>query len=81
MSPVYNSGLETIETVYTYEEWLKEYNRRVLWFDYDGYWNHYAFYFRRRRNGFTVCVAAWNIFITDKGKSYNILRKGTYRYD
>ncbi len=28
MLPVYNNGSETIETVYTYEEWLKEYNRR-----------------------------------------------------
>ncbi len=27
MLPVYNT-LEAIETVYTYEEWLKEYNRR-----------------------------------------------------
>ncbi|MDE7423948.1 MAG: hypothetical protein K2N51_09675 [Lachnospiraceae bacterium] len=25
---IYSNGLETIETVYTYEEWLKEYNRR-----------------------------------------------------
>lgn len=24
----YNSGSEAIKTVYTYEEWLKEYNRR-----------------------------------------------------
>lgn len=24
----YNNGSEAIETVYTYEEWLKEYNRR-----------------------------------------------------
>ncbi len=28
MLPVYNNTLETIETVYTYKEWLKEYNRR-----------------------------------------------------
>ncbi len=28
MLPVYNSGSEAIETVYTYEEWLKEYNKR-----------------------------------------------------
>lgn len=28
MLPVYNIGSESIETVYTYEEWLKEYNRR-----------------------------------------------------
>ncbi len=28
MLPIYNSGSEAIETVYTYEEWLKEYNRR-----------------------------------------------------
>lgn len=28
MLPVYNVGSEAIETVYTYEEWLKEYNRR-----------------------------------------------------
>lgn len=28
MLPVYNSGSEAIETVYTYEEWIKEYNRR-----------------------------------------------------
>ncbi len=28
MLSVYNSGSEAIETVYTYEEWLKEYNRR-----------------------------------------------------
>lgn len=28
MLPVYNNGLEAIETVYTYDEWLKEYNRR-----------------------------------------------------
>lgn len=28
MLPVYNGGSEAIETVYTYEEWLKEYNRR-----------------------------------------------------
>ncbi len=27
MLPVYNT-LEAIETVYTYEEWLREYNRR-----------------------------------------------------
>ena len=28
MMAQYNSRTETIETVYTYEEWLKEYNRR-----------------------------------------------------
>ena len=28
MLPVYNKGSEAIETVYTYDEWLKEYNRR-----------------------------------------------------
>lgn len=28
MLPVYNGGLGAIETVYTYKEWLKEYNRR-----------------------------------------------------
>lgn len=28
MLPVYNNGSEAIETVYTYEEWLKEYNCR-----------------------------------------------------
>lgn len=28
MSATYNIGSEAIETVYTYEEWLKEYNRR-----------------------------------------------------
>lgn len=28
MLPVYSKGSEAIETVYTYEEWLKEYNRR-----------------------------------------------------
>ena len=28
MLPVYNSGSEAIKTVYTYEEWLKEYKRR-----------------------------------------------------
>lgn len=28
MLPVYNNGSEAIETVYTYDEWLKEYNRR-----------------------------------------------------
>lgn len=28
MKAIYNSRSEAIETVYTYEEWLKEYNRR-----------------------------------------------------
>ncbi len=28
MLPAYNNGSEAIETVYTYEDWLKEYNRR-----------------------------------------------------
>ena len=28
MRTVYNIGSETIEIVYTYDEWLKEYNRR-----------------------------------------------------
>ena len=28
MSIIYSIGSEAIETVYTYEEWLKEYNRR-----------------------------------------------------
>lgn len=28
MLSVYSNGSEAIETVYTYEEWLKEYNRR-----------------------------------------------------
>lgn len=28
MLPVFYNGSEIIETVYTYEEWLKEYNRR-----------------------------------------------------
>ncbi len=28
MMITYNSGSEAIETVYTYDEWLKEYNRR-----------------------------------------------------
>ena len=28
MKTIYNIGSEAIETVYTYEEWLKEYNRR-----------------------------------------------------
>lgn len=27
MKVIYNIGSEAIETVYTYEEWLKEYNR------------------------------------------------------
>lgn len=28
MKIIYSNGSEAIETVYTYEEWLKEYNRR-----------------------------------------------------
>lgn len=28
MRTVYSIGSETIETVYTYDEWLKEYNRQ-----------------------------------------------------
>lgn len=28
MRVIYNIGSEAIETVYTYDEWLKEYNRR-----------------------------------------------------
>lgn len=28
MRTIYNIGSEAIETVYTYEEWLKEYNHR-----------------------------------------------------
>ena len=28
MRVIYSIGSEAIETVYTYEEWLKEYNRR-----------------------------------------------------
>lgn len=28
MLSVYSNGSEAIETVYTYEEWIKEYNRR-----------------------------------------------------
>ena len=28
MLPIYSKGTAAIETVYTYEEWLKEYNRR-----------------------------------------------------
>lgn len=28
MKAIYNDGSEAIEKVYTYEEWLKEYNRR-----------------------------------------------------
>lgn len=28
MKAIYNIGSEAIETVYTYEEWLKEYNRQ-----------------------------------------------------
>ena len=30
MMITYNNGSEAIETVYTYEEWLKEYNRREI---------------------------------------------------
>lgn len=30
MMITYSSGSEAIETVYTYEEWLKEYNRREI---------------------------------------------------
>lgn len=30
MRITYSSGSQAIETVYTYEEWLKEYNRREL---------------------------------------------------
>lgn len=28
MLPIYNSRAEAIETVYTYDEWIKEYHRR-----------------------------------------------------
>lgn len=28
MKTIYSSGSEAVETVYTYEEWLREYNRR-----------------------------------------------------
>lgn len=28
MLPIYSIGSEAIETLYTYEEWFKEYNRR-----------------------------------------------------
>ena len=30
MLTTYNNGSEAIETVYTYEEWIKEYSRREL---------------------------------------------------
>ncbi len=30
MLPVYSNTSEAIETVYTYEDWLKEYNRREI---------------------------------------------------
>ena len=30
MRVIYNIGSETIETVYTYDEWLKEYNRQEI---------------------------------------------------
>lgn len=30
MKIIYNIGSETIETVYTYDEWLKEYNRQEI---------------------------------------------------
>jgi len=55
MLPAYNSGLEAIETVYTYEEWLKEYNKRETRRKMKQRTEH-LYYMKQRLSGFVMAA-------------------------
>jgi len=55
MLPAYNNGSEAIETVYTYEEWLREYNRRETQKRIKQRTEH-LFYMKQRLSGFVMAA-------------------------
>lgn len=57
------------------------YEAKVIRRNNDGYWNYNAVYIGWRCNIFTCCAATWNIFVDDKRKSYDVLRKENNNYE
>ena len=55
MLPTYNSETVAIETVYTYEEWLKEYNRRETKRRIRQRTEH-LYYIKQRLSGLVIAV-------------------------
>ncbi len=73
MSPVYNNGSEAIETVYTYEEWLKEYNRREKQRKIRQRTEH-LYYIRQRLSGlFVAAIGIIAPFILDGDITVSLL--------
>ena len=57
MRTIYNIGSEAIETVYTYEEWPKEYNRRKTKRSIRQRTEH-LYYMKQRLSGVIIPIAA-----------------------
>ena len=55
MLPAYNNGSEAIETVYTYDEWLKEYHRRETKRRIRQRTEH-LYYIKQRLSGLVIAV-------------------------
>lgn len=55
MLPVYNNNSKAIETVYTYEEWLKEYSRRESQRK-NRQWTEHLYYIKQRLSGLAMVI-------------------------
>lgn len=73
MLVTYSSGSESIETVYTYEEWLKEYNRREAKWRIKQRTEH-LYYMKQRLSG--VIMATIGIitpFVCDGDATFSLI--------
>lgn len=73
MMITYNSGSEAIETVYTYEEWLKEYNCRETKRRIRQRTEH-LYYIKQRLSGIImVAIGIVAPFILDKDATVSLI--------
>lgn len=69
----YSRGPEAIETVYTYEEWLKEYNRRETNRRIRQRIEH-LYYMKQRMSGIIVAVAGIMVpFLLDGDATFSVI--------
>lgn len=73
MLPVYNNGSEAIETVYTYEEWLKEYNRRKTRWRIRQRTEHLYYIKQRLLGAIMVAVGTVTPFILDGDATFSLV--------
>lgn len=73
MMITYSNGSEAIETVYTYEEWLKEYNRRETKRRIRQRTEHLYFMKQRLSGAIMVAIGIITPFVLDGDATFSLV--------